>query len=109
MCRRCATSARDNPCRSRDSARTWPGGAGAGLSWTISTALLPRLQLLKLGRVGEAPAQLLHVAVLRDLVAVLAREPHAQHQRLDRGLREPHVAQQVAFGILVRAAVVGEQ
>src|SRR3954465_11939150 len=108
MCRRCATSARDRPCRSRVSARTWPGDTGIGCSSAMSTALAVLFQLLQLRGIPETAADLLQVAVLRDLVAVLAGEAPAQHQGVERGLRELRVAQQVALGILVRPALVGD-
>src|SRR5258708_32957902 len=110
MCRRWATSARDRPWRSRSAASVWPtlrGAAVPAVSATDSTLSgLAFEQLLRLGQVGEAPAQLLQVALLRGGVAVGARDLHAHHQRLERGLRgKAHVAQEIVLRVLHPAAL----
>src|SRR4051812_29234587 len=107
MCSRWATSARERPWRSRVRARTSPGVAGGGLSSWVSK-LAPPLQFPELRGIGEAAPQLLHVAVLGHLVLVLAGETHAEDEGVERRLRELRIAQQVVLGILVGAALVGD-
>src|SRR6188768_1761241 len=105
MCSRWAISARDSPCRSRSRAIASPRLTGRWVSSTDSTGLLLLLELAQLRRIRVAPAQLLHHAVLGDLVVVAPRDVDAEHQRFAARLREAHVAQQVGLRVLVGAAL----
>src|SRR3954467_8937501 len=70
--RLCATSLIESPCASRAAFRQAPTSAA------IASVILASLQRLILGRVREAPAQLVGVALLGGALAALALDAQGQ-------------------------------